>query len=78
MKKSNFDYLSFQIFRYEPDEENLSTLIFSDCFQIYQTRDFYEQGYILHRVNHSVLFVQGHFHTNSIESTWIKKNNKKF
>ena len=26
----------------------------------------------LYKVNHSILFGQGHFHTNSIEGTWSK------
>ena len=37
-------------------------------------------GYILHRVNHSVWFGQGLFHTNSIEGLWsqIKRLSNNF
>ena len=37
-------------------------------------------GYRLHRVNHSVWFVQGSFHTNTVEGLWstIKRINNNF
>ena len=54
----------------DPNEENYATRIFSDCFKTYQVKDFNDMGYILYRVNHSVWFGKGHFHTNSIESAW--------
>ena len=40
-----------------------------EYFQTYQINDFNNLGYKLYKVNHSVLFGKGHFHTNSIEST---------
>ena len=53
------------------DEENLeNTRIYSDCFASYQPNAFRENGYILKRVNHSVWFGYGNFHTNNIEGLW--------
>lgn len=51
---------------------NLKTRIYSDCYASYQPNDFEERGYILHRVNHSVWFGQGLFHTNTVEGLWSK------
>ena len=34
--------------------------------------DFNELGFKLYKVNHSVWFGKGHFHTNSIEGTWSR------
>ena len=52
------------------EAESVKTRIYSDCFRSYQVNDFKEMGYILNRVNHSVWFGYGLFHTNSIESLW--------
>ena len=53
------------------DEESLeNTRIYSDCFASYQPNTFRENGYILKRVNHSVWFGHGNFHTNNIEGLW--------
>ena len=53
------------------DEESLeNTRIYSDCFASYQPNTFRENGYILKRVNHSVWFGFGKFHTNNIEGLW--------
>ena len=49
------------------NEDTLKTRIYSDCYSSYQQSDFDEMGYILHRVNHSVWFGQGLFHTNTVE-----------
>ena len=69
----------------DSDENNnlaisLKTRIYSDCYSVYQTNDFKDMGYILHRVNHSVWFGQGLFHTNSIEGLWsqIKRLSNNF
>ena len=64
----------------DPNEINYPTRIFSDCFQTYQISDFNNLGYKLYKVNHSVWFGQGHFHTNSIEGTWsrIKRLSRSF
>ena len=53
------------------DEEFLeNTRIYSDCFASYQPNTFLENGYILKRVNHSVWFGYGNFHTNNVEGLW--------
>ena len=64
----------------DPNDEIYPTRIFSDYFQTYQINDFNNLGYKLYKVNHSVWFGQGHFHTNSIESTWsrLKRLTKSF
>ena len=54
------------------DDAKLPTRIYSDCFQSYQIRDFNNLGFILHRINHSLWFSQGSFHTNSIEGVWSR------
>ena len=51
---------------------NLPTRIYSDCFQSYQESDFNQLGFILHRINHSLWFAQGSFHTNTIEGVWSR------
>lgn len=48
----------------------ISTRIYSDCWGAYQRDDFKEIGLVLHRVNHSVWFGHGNFHTNTIEGLW--------
>lgn len=50
----------------------LSTRIYSDCWGAYQYSDFKNLGYLFHRVNHSIWFGRGHFHTNTIEGLWSK------
>ena len=53
------------------DKESLeNTRKYSDCFASYQPNTFRENGYILKRVNHSVWFGYGNFHTNNIEGLW--------
>ena len=57
----------------DPDDDYYyPTRIFSDCFQSYQISEYNNLGFKLHKVNHSVWFDQGHFHTNSIEGTWSR------
>ena len=70
IKNNIYTYYPSIINNKDPNEENYATRIFSDCFKTYQVKDFNDMGYILYRVNHSVWFGKGHFHTNSIESTW--------
>ena len=62
------------------DDIDLPTRIYSDSFQSYQISDFNNLGYILHRINHSLWFAQGSFHTNNIEGVWsrIKRTTNKF
>ena len=59
---------------------SLSTRIYSDCWAAYSKEDFKNEGYILHRVNHTVWFGKGLFHTNTIEGLWsqIKRLNNNF
>jgi len=52
------------------EEENVQTRVYSDCFSSYQVNDFRDMGYILQRINHSVWFGIGLFHSNNIESLW--------
>ena len=44
-----------------------ATRIYSDSFATYQIKDFNDNGYILYKVNHSVWFGSGKFHTKTIE-----------
>ena len=46
------------------ENELLNTRIYSDCFASYQPGDFQNLGYVLKRVNHSIWFGYGLFHTN--------------
>ena len=55
-----------------PQENSVKTRIYSDCYSAYQIDDFKNLGYILKRVNHSVWFGYGLFHTNTIEGLWSK------
>ena len=48
----------------------LSTRIYSDCWRAYNVTDFKNEGYYLHKVNHSIWFGRGNFNTNSIEGLW--------
>ena len=59
---------------------DLRTRVYSDCFSAYSEADFNAMGYRLHRVNHSVWFGQGSFHTNTVEGLWstIKRINNNF
>lgn len=59
---------------------SLSTRIYSDCWAAYDKEDFKNKGYILHRVNHSIWFGKGLFHTNTIEGLWsqLKRLNNNF
>ena len=56
------------------------TRIYSDCLKPYQVSNFNVLGYILLRVNHSIWFGYGLFHTNTIESVWghLKNNINNF
>ena len=47
-----------------------STRVYSDCFATQQKQDFKELGFFLHRVNPSIWFGRGNFHTNNIEGLW--------
>lgn len=47
-----------------------STRIYSDCWSAYQYRNFKDLGFLLHRINHSVWFGLGNFHTNTVEGLW--------
>ena len=63
------------------EEEYLENArIYSDCFASYQPNRFRENGYILKRVNHSVWFGYGNFHTNNMEGLWsqIKRLSNNF
>ena len=53
----------------EDDErESIRARIFFDCFRSYVPSDFEKMGFFLKRINHSVWFVVGILHTNTIES----------
>ena len=62
------------------EEESIKTRIYSDWNSSYQVNDFKDMGYLLKRVNHSIWFGYGLFHTNTIESLWgqIKRNTNNF
>ena len=62
------------------DDYNEIPLIYSDSFTAYQPNNFRQYGYILKRVNHSVWFGYGYFHTNNIEGLWsqIKRLSNNF
>lgn len=55
-----------------PLELSVKTRIYSDCYSSYQVEDFKHLGYVLKRINHSVWFGYGLFHTNTIEGLWSK------
>ena len=71
--KNNVDTYN-DINQYHTNEDlhlySLCTRIYSDCWSAYQQSDFKEHGYLLHRVNHSVWFGSGLFHTNNVEGLW--------
>ena len=53
------------------NNDDFKTRIYSDFFASwYQEADFRRLGYFLHKVNHSVWFGQGLFHTNTMEELW--------
>ena len=58
----------------------LTTRVYSDCFSTYRENDFAVMNYILHRVNHSIWFCSGSFHTNTVEGLWscIKRLSNNF
>ncbi len=58
----------------DDDNNNIlpATMIFSDCFSSYQESDFNRNGFILHKVNHSVWFGQDSLHMNSIKGVWSR------
>lgn len=64
----------------ENEQYLINTRVYSDMFASYQLNDFAQLGYILRRVNHSVWFGYGQFHTNTIEGLWshIKRLTKNF
>lgn len=49
-----------------------ATWIYSNCFTTYQISHFKELGYILYKVNHSVWFGKGSFHTNMVGGIWSR------
>ena len=49
---------------------SISIRVYSDCWSAYNEIEFKNEGYILHRVNHSVWFGSGLFHTNTIVVLW--------
>ena len=65
------DIVKKNVYTLDPNEDDeMKTRIYSDYFSSYQVRDFYDNGYILNKVNHSVWFGQGLFHTNTVEGLW--------
>ena len=60
------------VYTYDIIEDNIDnrTRIYSDCYSVYRQDDFNAMGFLLHRVNHSILFGQGMFHTNTVEGLW--------
>ena len=56
-KENLLPIIKRNVLTYEIDNSlDLKTRIYSDCYTSYQSRDFEELGYILHRVNYSVWF----------------------
>ena len=53
-----------------PESYSTKTRVYSDSFSSYQVNDFKRLGFILKKVNHSVWFGYGLFHTNTVESLW--------
>ena len=52
------------------DDIDFRTGVYSDCYAVYRESDFAARGFLLHRVNHSVQFGFGSFHTNKVEGLW--------
>ena len=67
-------YTNNDLAEYNSGEEisqySLSTRVYSDCWAAYDVNAFKNEGYILHKFNHSVWFGAGLFHTNTIEGLW--------
>lgn len=51
---------------------SLCTRIYSDCWSVYQQSDFMDLGFLLHRINHTLWFGSGLFHTNTVEGLWSR------
>ena len=65
-KENLLPIITKNIYPYEYEREiDLRTPIYSDCFASYRENDLANMDFILHRVNHSVWFGQGRFHTNT-------------
>ena len=64
----------------ENEQYLVNTRVYSDMFASYQPNDFAQNGYILKKVNHSIWFGYGQFHTNTIEGLWshVKRLTKNF
>lgn len=62
------------------DGIDFRTRVYSDCFSAYREEDFENLGYLLNRVNHSIWFGRGLFHTNTVEGLWscLKRLSKNF
>ena len=61
-------------------DDETKTRIYSDSFAAYQEEDFENMGFKLNKVNHSVWFGIGLFHTNTVEGLWgqIKRLSNNF
>ena len=71
--KKNLYTINDRVYNIEDGNNiNLGTMIYSDCFQSYQEIAFNQLGYILHIINHSLWFLQGTFHTNTIKGVWSR------
>ena len=65
-KENLLPIITKNIYTYEYQREiDLRTPIYSDCFASYRENGLANMDFILHRVNHSVWFGQGRFHTNT-------------
>ena len=64
----------------ENEQYLINTRVYSNMFALHQPNDFAKRDYILKRVNHSVWFWYGQFHTNTIEGLWshVKRLTKNF
>ena len=49
---------------------DMRTRVYSDYYAVQRESDFVDRGFLLHRVNHSVWFGFGLFHTNTVEGLW--------
>ena len=57
-----------------PESFSTKTRAYSGSYISYQANDFKRLGFILKKVNHSVWFGYGLFHTNTVESLWSQIN----
>ena len=65
-KENLLPIITKNIYTYEYQREiDLRTPIYSDCLASYRENGLANMDFILHRVNHSVWFGQGRFHTNT-------------